>query len=89
VSSLNNNIGVEVKYWSAERILSSEGLDILANQFSRFQGLGLDQITVEFIQTQYNPVTQQILVNLQQELISRGVDLTNFSFVVVQNPGIP
>ena len=86
---LNNNIGVEVKYWSAERILSSEGLDILANQFSRFQGLGLDQITVEFIQTQYNPVTQQILVNLQQELISRGVDLTNFSFVVVQNPGIP
>jgi RHS repeat-associated protein len=57
---LNNNTGVEVKYWTSQRV--ADDIRILANQFSGFNNLGLDQITVEFVQTQGKPVTTETLV---------------------------
>jgi len=85
---LNNNTGVEVKYWSAQRVFAD--IQILADQFRGFGGLGLDHVVVEFVQTQNKPVTQAVLGQLQTQLSTQfGVNLSNFTFTIVSNPGIP
>jgi RHS repeat-associated protein len=84
---LKNNTGVEVKYNQAQYVLRN--IDRLADQLNNFKRLNLNQITVEFVQTQNNPVTQATLVELQQELTLAGADLSNIVFRIVANPGIP
>ncbi len=85
---LSNSTGVEVKYWRAQTVINDIGS--LANQFQGFNKLGLNKIVVEFVQTQKDPITQTILADLQQQLVSQyGLDLSKFVFNIVANPGIP
>ena len=84
---LNNNTGVEVKYWS-ESYLSANTRS-LANQIQGFNNLNLNRITVEFVQTRNNPVTSTSLNTLRGELTRMGVDMSTINLTVVPNPGIP
>jgi hypothetical protein len=85
---LSNNTAVEVKYWSADYLRGN--IEALARQLGRYNDLAtLRQVTVEFVQTSQNPVTQDTLRWLGNQLASREVDLSRFVFAVVPNPGIP
>lgn len=84
---LTNNTGVEVKYWSAQYLANNAGK--LASQLQEFKSLNLDRITVEFVQTQGQPISEAMLSEIQALLLQYGVDLTNITFSVVTNPGIP
>jgi len=64
--------------------------EALARQLGRYNGLAtLRQVTVEFVQTSQNPVTQDTLKLLGDELAPYGLDLSKFVFTIVPNPGIP
>lgn len=84
---LTNNTGVEVKYNQAQYVLRN--VDRLADQLDNFKRLNLNQITVEFVQTKSDPVTETVLTRLRHELAMRQVDLSNIVFRIVANPGIP
>jgi hypothetical protein len=84
---LNNSTGVEVKYWSAQYALNN--VRPLAEQIQGFSNLNLNQITIEFVQTVNNPVTQSTINKLQQQLVTQyGANLSNIIFTIVSNPGI-
>ena len=83
---LTNNVGVEVKYNTAKYVIAHANR--LANQLTKFGDLNLNQIVVEFVQTNHNPVTEIVLTELRQQLAANQVDLSNIVFRIIDIPGI-
>jgi RHS repeat-associated protein/uncharacterized repeat protein (TIGR01451 family) len=86
---LKDNVGVEVKYWSAQYL--TDNVEGLAKQLRGFGPLQLRQITVEFVETSSEkPVTNSMLASLRDQLVTQfSIDLSNVTFTTVPNPGIP
>ena len=83
---MTNNVGVEVKYNTAKYVIAHANR--LANQLTKFGDLNLNQIVVEFVQTNHNPVTEIVLTELRQQLAANQVDLSNIVFRIIDISGI-
>jgi hypothetical protein len=67
---LKDNVGVEVKYWSAQYL--TDNVEGLAKQLRGFGPLQLKQIIVEFVETSSEkPVTDSTLASLRDQLVTQ------------------
>jgi hypothetical protein len=81
--TLQGNIGVEVKYWSAEYL--NDNMRMLVNQLSNSYST-YDQVVLQFYQTTYEtPVTAEMIPQIYEWLAGLEVDTTNLIIQVVEH----